>query len=167
MPTFTEMKNGAILAPGLAISSTAANVKYGNTFRFKANGRMSAAITTADAPSLLNAPIIAPYPSGTTAKAGVLATAFYRIYALIGTVAVNGTQTVTPSFSWIASADFDNTIDLPNLGNAPLPDLPTTQAVIGWVVIQNATGSNFTPGTTSLSTSNLTVTYIDNTVELY
>jgi hypothetical protein len=34
-------------------------------------------------------------------------------------------------------------------------------AVIGFIIVDNATGSNFTPGTTALDTASLTVTYVN------
>lgn len=158
---YTE--NVCLAAPGLAIATTTTYVKWGNTFSFKAAGRISGSITTNNttATSLLSAPLIAPYPSGTTAKAGNLATAYYRIYTLVGTLAVNGTGTVTPTYTWLASADFSNTADLPDLRNAPMPDA-SNQCAIGFVIVQNASGSDFVPGTTALNASNVTTTYIDN-----
>ncbi len=35
-------------------------------------------------------------------------------------------------------------------------------AIIGYIIVKNATGSTFTWGTTALDTANLTVTYIDS-----
>ncbi len=162
---FDITKNGCVFAPGLAIDASTAYVKYGNTFRFKASGRMSGSITTAQAPSLLNAPVIAPYPAGVTVKAGVLKAGFYRIYALIATLPSDGTDDPTVTYSWLASADYDNVGDVPDLRNAPLPD-KSNQAVIGWVVIENDT-NDFTPATTALTASGVTATYIDNTVQLF
>ena len=168
----THTSNGCISAPGLAIATSTAFVQWANTFRFKANGRVSVAITTNDAgttnaakPSLLSAPVIAPYPSGTTKKAGVLANTKYRIYTLVGTlpaatyVSTTAVATAAPTYSWLASEDFDGTLDIANLDNAPLPD-GNNQAAIGFVIVQNFSGSDFTPGTTALSA--VTTTYIDN-----
>jgi hypothetical protein len=44
---------------------------------------------------------------------------------------------------------------------AVLPATPTGHIAVGWVKVVNATGSDFTFGTTNLDTANLTVTYGD------
>lgn len=44
---------------------------------------------------------------------------------------------------------------------AVLPATPTGHVAVGWVKVVNATGSNFTFGTTNLDTASLTVTYGD------
>lgn len=44
---------------------------------------------------------------------------------------------------------------------AVLPATPTGEIAVGWVKVANATGSNFTFGTTNLDTASLTVTYGD------
>ena len=41
------------------------------------------------------------------------------------------------------------------------PTVPDGVAVIGFAIVQNATGSNFVPGTTALDTASLTVTYVN------
>jgi hypothetical protein len=41
------------------------------------------------------------------------------------------------------------------------PAVPDNVAVIGFIIIENATGSNFVGGTTALNTGSLTVTYVD------
>lgn len=155
--------NNCLSNPGLVISAgSSALAKWANTFQFKANGRISAPITTANAPSLASAPIIpAVLVNGASPVAGVLATGFSRIYTLIATLAVNGTGTVTPTFSWIASADFATASDLPYVGTFGDPN-QSNQTVIGALIVANATGSNFVPGTTALDTASLTVTYLNN-----
>ncbi len=162
MPITPRDLNVCTAAPGLAIHGSAStNVKYANTFAFKVQGRVADNITTADAPNLANATLIAPYPNGVASKAGALKTAFYRIYTLVADMPQTGAETPTVTFSWLASADYDETLDQPNLDLAPLPDKPTSCA-IGFVIVVNDTGSDFTPGTTALDTSNLNVTYLDN-----
>jgi hypothetical protein len=154
--------NGCISAPGLAIATgSSALAKYGNTFSFKANTRWSGSISTANAPSLALATYQAPYPSGTAGVAGVLATGYYRIYTLVGTIPVTGSSTFTLAYSWLASADVKITNDAIDLGIIAWPDA-TNQAAIGFVIVQNASGSNFTPGTTALDAGSITTTYIDN-----
>lgn len=39
------------------------------------------------------------------------------------------------------------------------PDVPKNVAVVGFCLLENATGSNFTGGTTALDTANITLTY--------
>ena len=164
--TKNSISNYCISAPGLAIKAGGGVlVKYANTFAFLANGRLSASITTADAPSLALATIISPLPNGTATVAGNLATGNYRIYTLIGTLPINGTGTVTPTFSWLASADFSATTDLVDLNNASFPN-QSNQTVLGFVIVSNATGSDFVPNTTALDTGSLTVRYIDNYAQL-
>ena len=48
------------------------------------------------------------------------------------------------------------------LAIAALPTTPLDKALIGWIVVDNATGSNFVGGTTALDTGSLTVTYYDS-----
>jgi len=171
MPRF-HTNNGCISAPGLKISTTTSAVLVANTFQFKCNGRLSPTIGTFSMANLAvttldTATLQAPYPSGTASTAGVLKTGYYRIYSLIATLPATATNTSgkftdTPVYSWLASADYADTTDLPSLDNAAMPDV-SNSAVIGWVIVQNETGSNFTPGTTALTpTSLLTVTYVDN-----
>ena len=163
MPLLTDYTNNQCLAaPGLAITgSSSTTVKYTNTWSFKANGRISATITTANAPSLSLATYQAPYPNGTAAVAGNLATLYTRVYTLIATLPVNGTNTATPTFSWIASPDFLTSADLVSDSNFAVPD-QSNQCAVGYVTVKNATGSAFVPGTTALDTGSLTVTYLDN-----
>jgi len=164
----THTANGCITAPALAISSTASMVSWGSIFKFRAAGRISATIAAASmsttAQGLAKAALVAPYPSGTASVAGALKTNYYRIYTLVGTLptattAASTLATATPTFSWLASADYDATADIVNLDNAPLPDA-SNQAAIGFVIIQNMSGSDFTPGTTALTA--VTTTYVDN-----
>lgn len=41
------------------------------------------------------------------------------------------------------------------------PTIPNNVAVIGWILIDNGTGSTFTGGTTALDAASLTVTYVN------
>ena len=154
--------NQCLANPGLAINAGSATiVKYANTFTFKANGRLSPSITSAAAPALTGATLVAPYPNGTASTVGSLATGYQRTYTLIGTLAINGTATVTPTFSWFVSPDTVNNTDVANVGTVYNPN-QSNQCVIGYVVVNNNTGSAFVPGTTALDASNLTVTYVNN-----
>lgn len=49
------------------------------------------------------------------------------------------------------------------LAGVLMPTIVANTAVIGFAIVDNATGSNFVPGTTALDTASLTVTYV-NTV---
>ena len=48
-----------------------------------------------------------------------------------------------------------------SVGAITFPTIPDDEAVIGFILVENGTGSAFDPGTTALDTSNLTVTYIN------
>lgn len=41
------------------------------------------------------------------------------------------------------------------------PAIPNNVAVVGWILVDNATGSDFVPGTTALDVGSLTVTYVN------
>lgn len=47
------------------------------------------------------------------------------------------------------------------LGSVLFPTVSADKAIIGFIIVSNATGSDFTPGTTALDTGSLTVTYVD------
>ncbi|MGE0126681.1 MAG: hypothetical protein AB7U82_01155 [Blastocatellales bacterium] len=47
------------------------------------------------------------------------------------------------------------------LAGIAFPTVADGEAVIGFIVVENGTGSNFTPGTTALDTGSLTVTYVN------
>lgn len=50
----------------------------------------------------------------------------------------------------------------PAVGGCTFPDLPLDNAVLGLVLLENATGSTFTGGTTALDTANITLTYANS-----
>jgi len=154
--------NQCLANPGLAISAGGSTlVKYANTFTFKANGRISPSITTANAPALTSAALVAPFPNGVAAAPGALATGFARVYTLIATLPINGTATVTPTFSWLCSSDFPGTTDVTSSGAVVDPN-QSNQCMVGTLYLLNQTGSNFTPGTTALDVANLTAVYENN-----
>src|ERR1035437_3161234 len=156
--------NVCLAAPGLAITvGTSATIKYANTFRFKANGRISPSITTAATPSLLTAVLNGPFVNGSTTAVPTkttLATGYTRTYTLVGTLPINGTATVTPTYSWLVSPDTVNS-DVPTISGANT-QLNNNQTAIGYVNVINVSGSDFTPATTALDAANVTVTYVDN-----
>ena len=159
--------NQCLAAPGLAIfHAGSATVKYGNTFSFKANGRISASITTAAAPALTTATLVAPFPNGTAASpATTIAPQMGRTYSLIGTIAVSGSSSAVATFSWLASPDYSASGDLVNQGYTPQPS-HSYDCLIGTVSVLNlntvANGTAFTPGTTALDATSITATYQDN-----
>lgn len=84
------------------------------------------------------------------ALAGTLATANSALWAFyIDSAGTLTTSTKTASVATHA------------LAVADLPAVPAGLAMIGFIVIDNATGSNFVGGTTALDTGSLTVTYYD------
>ena len=154
--------NVCLSTPNLAIfNAGSATVKYGSTFSFKANGRVSPSITTAAAPSLATATLVAPFPNGTAVIAGVLAAGYARAYTLVAALPINGTATATPTFSWLASSDFSATTDVVNLGVAAQPSV-SNQATVGYVFVSNQTASNFTPNSTALDAAGVVTTYVNN-----
>jgi len=149
--------NGCITAPGLAIGGGSKyTFKYGNTFQVRHNGVISVATTTADAPALTTAEA----SDGTTPT--ILAIDYNRIYTLLATV--NSTSGVV-TFSLAVGADFSEarrpTFSDINFGNAA--DNDSQKAVVGFVLIKNTTNT-FTPGSTALDATGVTVEYFDNIV---
>lgn len=85
--------------------------------------------------------------AGTTTTVSALATGYDAIFLIVGTTSstfrvVQGTAVASGS-------------------TVPWPNCPTGYAPVGAVKVANASGSNFTFGTTNLSTSNVTDTYYD------
>lgn len=149
--------NGCMTAPGLAVGGGSKyTFKYGNTFTVKANGIISAATTTADAPALTTAVAV----DGTTPT--TLAIDYCRVYTLLG--AINAT-TGAITFSLVVGADFTETravkmTDI-NFGNAG----DEHKAVVGFIVITNTTNV-FTPGSTAVDASGVTTRYFDNVISV-
>jgi hypothetical protein len=156
--------NVCLATPGLILTTaSSATVTYANTFRFKANGRISPSITTAAAPGLLTAVMVGPFVNGSTTQVPTttaLSAGYGRTYTLVGTLSSNGTATVTPTYSWLVSNDTVNN-DIPSLNNAPQPN-QANQTAIGYVIVQNVSNTSFTPGTTALDLSGIKTTYVDN-----
>jgi len=178
--------NSCTANPGLAIhGSASALVKYANTFAFKANGRFSPAITTADAPSLALATVPGPSVNGTAggspAIVGNQLTFGGAAGPAVSSLAFdNGSQPVTTnscqmftlcvdmaqteagtlSFYWLAGAPFPKhrQANSGDIAHTPL----STSCEVGYVYVKNETSALFVPGTTALDTSSLTVTYSNN-----
>ncbi|MBI5402487.1 MAG: hypothetical protein HY959_03740 [Ignavibacteriae bacterium] len=47
------------------------------------------------------------------------------------------------------------------LSGISFPTIPAGEVVIGFIIVENATGSDFVGGTTALDTASLTVTYVN------
>ena len=83
-----------------------------------------------------------------SALAGTLATAKRAVWAFY----INAAGTISTSAKSADAATHDAALLL-------LPAVPDGLAMIGFIVVDNATGSNFVGGTTALDTASLTVTY--------
>ena len=181
------VQNQCIANPGLAIhGASSALVKYANTFSFKANGRISANITTADAPALSKATYLSPTVNGNSGGSPAITSNQLTYGAIAGTAvgslaadtASGGTSTInscqvytlcadmaqtqagTVSFYWLAGPAFSqvNVLNTYYIAHTPL----STSVEVGYVFVVNASAGAFVPGTTNLDTSGLTVTYINN-----
>jgi hypothetical protein len=171
-------KNQCLSSPGLAIhGSSSALVKIASNTLVVANGTQ-ATITAADAPSLAKATLVAPYTNtgaggnrtitsnqivGAVPVTAALATGYTQVFTLCANIGVNpnsGDSSPTITLFWMAGLPFANTREA-NSADIASPDDPY-DVVVGWVVINNGTGSTFTIGTTALDTASLTVTYINN-----
>lgn len=87
---------------------------------------------------------------------GNLATAYTRVCML-------EVDTTTGTDAWKYSSDIANGA----LSISDFPTLDVGNVLIGFVIIYNATGSNFVPATTALDVANLTVTYVQATDLMY
>jgi hypothetical protein len=87
-----------------------------------------------------------------SAIAGTLVTAHYAGWAFY----VDNAGTVTTSTK---TADCDSFALA--LAAVSAISTPSTKVLIGFIIVQNATGSDFTAGTTALDASNVTTTYFN------
>lgn len=163
----TYEKNQCVANPGLAIHGASSPlVKWANTFGVKANGQLSSAITTADAPSLALATLNAPFPNGVAPVVGPLAfdngtvdpaTLSCQVFALVCTVST--VEGVAPIFSWLASEPFSKH---GNYSTGKFREATGLSATVGWLTIKNESAAVFIPGTTNLDASGITATYSNN-----
>lgn len=136
--------NSVLNAPSLKIVGGSASPLITNNalFRSKDNGILSTSVAANSTFPVLNG--------------GNLATANTRVYTVLSSVnATTGAQTL----SVVSGADF-----LTARGPVLLTDInlgDNTTAIVGFIIVANASGSNFVPGTTNLDASNVTTTFID------
>ncbi len=162
-------KNACLTSPGLAIDGGGSpDVEWVNTFSFRANGLISDFISPDTAPSLATATRVAALPNGVAALVGNLpgdngsvntGILCARIYTLVATLNAFG---VAETFSWLAGADFTK-YEYASTRYLAQPQ-GENQTVVGYVIVQNTTASDFVPGTTALDTGGLNVTYIENSI---
>jgi hypothetical protein len=165
----THAVNTCLTAPGLTIhGGGSALVKYASSFKFKINSQVYSA-TTADAPSLAlatynvpNATVVGDlaWNDGTLVTTTKNQQYFTLVATLTSTIVSTTSTTWTVTFSWLAGAAF-GTDRLPNFGDIAHANA-NNQFDIGWVLVKNGTTAVFTPGTTALDKSGMTVTYLDN-----
>jgi hypothetical protein len=161
--TFNYVENVALKAPGLAIQAgSSAIVKAVNVFMVKAQKIISLATSAnTDMPGLASALGVSGAPTSN------LADGYSRVYTFLASVSATGVL----AFTVVHGADFVNTrapktSDF-NFGNA-IVDATTNdisqddaKALVGFIIVKNASGAVFVPGTTALDASNVTVTYLD------
>jgi hypothetical protein len=130
----TRVNTGLLGAAGLAIKTAGSpTVKYANTIVALVNG-VPISKAAGDLPAL----------AGTLATAKSAAWAFYIDGAGALTVSAKTADVATHALALAAAVAS-----------------PDNKALVGIVVVDNATGSNFVGGTTALDTASLTVTYYD------
>lgn len=153
-PAAKEVGLGDILND-LITAQNAAIAQLGNACMTKAglaiHGSASALAKSVNPIAALVAGVpIRKVASDMPALAGTLATAKSAAWAFY----IDGTATLSTSAKTADAASHDAALKL-------LAAPPAGKALIGFLVIDNATGSNFVGGTTALDTGSLTVTYYD------
>ena len=167
MPTINDHTfNGPLTTPAVTIATGYASLTASfGAFYMKANGQV-AYLAAANASTLVSATLVAPFPNGTAAVAGALdydddSTAkkganCCRVYTLIARVNM---ATLAVTTFWLAGADFPKALGL-STDNIPRAQ-QSNDVEVGYVYLKNET-SAFTPGTSVLTLSGLTVQYIQN-----
>lgn len=131
-----RLSNYLLSSAGLVIkTSSSAVVKAGSAFIAVAGG----------------VPVSKAANTDMSAIAGTLATAKAALWAFY----IDSEGTITTSAKTADADDAEGAIAL-------LPAIPENKAMIGYIVVENATGSNFVGGTTALDASNVTVTYYNS-----
>lgn len=146
---FNYIFNIAKNAGGLAIKTSASAVaKTVNTVIVFVNGVLKT--KTAGDVSLTNFTYV--NSSGAVTTSALTIADGYTVPVTVytdGTSFIIGKGSVLANTANVTNADFERNLT------------SKWYAIIGYIVIKNATGSTFTGGTTALDTSNLTVTYLD------
>lgn len=140
MDKITHVKNVALASAGMAIkTSSSALAKTVNAFNYTIDGNIIGAKGAGDLPAL----------TGINVADG---------YTTCITVSINssGTFSLTESIADQLTSGLTGIFPISALGV-----VPAGNALVGYIVIKNATGSVFTGGTTALDVSNLTVTYLN------
>lgn len=133
----TRSNSSMLSNAGLAIKAgSSAIVKAGTAFAALAAG----------------SPVHKAANTDMAALVGTLATAKSAVWAFY----IDAAGTLTTSAKSADAASDAAAIAL-------LPATPDDKAMIGFILVNNATGSNFVGGTTALDTASLTVTYFNTT----
>lgn len=151
LPAAAHAKLGDLLAELISKHNIGRNsmlTKAG--LAIKAGGSAVVKAATAFAAVVDGVPLRKAANTDMAALAGTLATAKSALWAFY----VDAAGTLTTSAK---TADVDDHA----AAMALLPVTPSGKAMIGFIIIDNATGSNFVGGTTALDTGSLTVTYYD------
>lgn len=129
--------SAVLSTPGLVINAGGALIaKAGSAFAALANGVLVYVVANTAMPAL----------------AGVIATTKFAAWAFY----IDSAGTITVSAKTADAATLAAAVAL-------VPAPPVGKAMIGFIVVQNATGGNFTGGTTALDAASITTTYV-NTV---
>jgi hypothetical protein len=115
---------------------------------------------------ITNAAAALVFRTGTNARLAIAGGALQRVAASTNFPAMTGLSVPTGSKVLIVhTIDRSGTLGQywgpisPVVAGCTFPDLPLDNAVVGLVLLENATGSTFTGGTTALDTANITLTY--------
>ncbi len=171
------MENNCLSAPALAISAGTTTVaKISNTIYVKSLGRRIS-VSSGNLPSLTLASLPGVYATATMGSTPIISNNYLVVggasAALIAaTLADKSTQvftacadiaegTTTVNKYWLASNPFLTTDHTVGESDVPHAFLPST-VELGYLIIQNATGSAFTYGTTALDAASVTTIYTDN-----
>lgn len=147
----TYIENMPMSAPGLAIVTAGSpQALIGTDFKYKIDGEVYFSSTPGNAGLL-------PSFAGLTVADG---------FTVVATLLLSKSNV----YSWIYSTAVANSTLVDANGNAvviPTGSLPDQQAVggfcvVGFAIINNASGSTFTGGTTALDATDITSVFIDN-----
>lgn len=130
--------------PGLAIKAgTSALVKTVTAAKYKIDGNLFPALAAGDLPVLT--------------PVGTIATGFTQIVLI--QVDEAGTVTYKSGPALANASILKGIYNFANLDNMPVID--AGNALVGYLVIKNTSGSNFVANTTALDAAGITVTYVD------